>query len=223
MPPIEEAFRAGFPEAQLRTTLDETLIRDVPDGGPLPGWLIERMLRLVDFVLVDDIDGLLVACSMYGAVIDDLIATRRMTVPVLKADQALYGDVAARGMGRVGLVLTLEAAVRPALDALAQACGLAGVATPEVDVRCLPERRGEQPEGWTIDDVVNAAGCLLESGAEAIILGQYSLTPASEPVHRATGLRVLSGPASAAAAMRTLALGDASGKADGPLVPSSQG
>jgi hypothetical protein len=138
IPPVETAFRAGFPEAVLRVTLDDSLILDGPDDGSIPPQLARRMERLIDFTLADELDGLLVACSSYPHVVDGYRATHRLPIPVLKADEALYTEVADRRYERVGILLTFAGAVRPAGVNLDRACLARGVPAPIAEVRCLP-------------------------------------------------------------------------------------
>jgi Asp/Glu/hydantoin racemase len=201
IPPVEAAFRADFPEAVLRVTLDDSLILDVADDGSIPPQLAQRMERLIDFALAGGgLDGLLVACSSYPHVVDDFRATRRPPIPVLKADEALYAELADRRYERVGILLTFGGAVRPARTSLGRACGARGVPVPDARISCLP--------GATVQALAEAAWQLRQDGAQAIVLGQYSMTDAAAAVGERTGLPVLTGPGQAAIAMRRLLLGE---------------
>jgi Asp/Glu/hydantoin racemase len=211
VPAVEAAFRAEFPEALLRVTLDDSLILDSPDDGQIPPRLARRMERLIDFALADGLDGLLVACSSYPDVVDGFRARSHLPIPVLKADEALYTEIADRRYARVGILLTFAGAVRPARISLDGACAARGIPAPDARIRCVPEAGALLAEGQQASAnqaLAEAARQLCRDGAQAIVLGQYSITGAAAAVAEWTGLPVLTGPGRAAITMRRLLLGE---------------
>lgn len=211
IPVVESAFRAEFPEAVVRVTLDNGLILDVPDDGLIPRELAQRLERLIDFVLAGGVDGLLVACSSYPDVVDDFVARTRPAVPVLKADEALFAELADRRFTQVGILLTFPGAVRPTRTSLDLAYAARALPAPSSEIRCLAEAGALLADGQAASAhqlLADAAWQLRRDGAQAIALGQYSLAGAAPVIESRTALPVFAGSTWSAIAMRRLLLGE---------------
>lgn len=201
IPPTMEAFRKEFPEARLWNLLDDRLVTEAIDAGRLTKDLHKRMSRLIDYALEGGATGVLLTCSMYGPVAHEMATST--DVPLLAADDAAFEDIAASGWSRIALVSSLPVALTSAVQRLRGFL---------VDRTNPPEVIGvlaAQAFQASIDrDVNGMATAMVEAIApvnprpDAVFLAQYSLAPAADAVAEATGLPVLSGPGTAALALR---------------------
>lgn len=212
IPPLEEAFERGYPEVTVRTILDESLTLDLPEDGEVPARLMDRLYRLMVIANDGSLDALLVACSSYADTVRRFREDERPKIPVIKADEPLYRDVAQQGFHRVGVLVTLPAAVPTAIEGLNRAYHERGLPRPEADVRCVNgdtalADKASRPE-WT--SLAEESLRLRTAGAEAIALGQYSIATERDAIAERCGLPTFSGASSAVSALRAvLAVEDA--------------
>lgn len=202
MPPVNQAFGEILPDVELRHVLDDSLLPAIERAGGLTGANRARLVRLVDHVLDDgETDAVLLACSSYSPVVAQL---RDRHVPVLAPDESMFAKAVMEDASRIGVLVTVEAAIKPAVAKLEEKAAQQGRFV-KVLPGCSPAamsalQRGEE-EAFDAA-LVEAAGELAERGAELLLLGQYSMTRARDAVLRATGLAVLTGPHAAAEAIR---------------------
>ncbi|CAL9357054.1 hypothetical protein SUDANB145_00583 [Streptomyces sp. enrichment culture] len=199
----EEAFAQEFPQATVWNVLDDRLLDDARDAGGLTGTLRRRMLRLIGHVMDGGAQALLLTCSSYGEVVD----TARVLwgAPVLKSDEAMFKAALAGPYRRIAVVASTPPAV-PA--AVAQLEALVPAVRPDrpVDiVTALSE------EAAAADDAEAAARHLADAlhtaggaDADAVLLAQYSLSPARDVLARLLGVPVLDGAGAAARELRAL-------------------
>lgn len=198
--PLAGAFAAEFPEAIVRNVLDDSLLEELRAAGELTPVLIERMERVLDHLLVDEIDAVQFACSGYVPVVD--AAAARLPIPVRKPDEAMYRDLAASGHTHIGIVAT----VQPALDlAAGQLRALVDADRTTVVTRCVPEamdaaQRGDDAE--LARSLGAAVDRLVADGAEVVALAQYSMSPVMDEIAQKSGVPVYSGPVAAAKDLR---------------------
>jgi Asp/Glu/hydantoin racemase len=224
MGPVTLAFNQEFPAATVRTTLDDSLVLDMPDGDSPPSSLERRMISIIEVVLAGAPDGVLVACSSYADVVARFRDERGLSTPIMKADEGLYHDVAASGYAKVGIVVALPAAVAPAIDGLQAAYTALSRRPPQIEVCCVAEapELADDPERFRAFRAFAEAGKeLREWGADAIVLGQYSLTEMAESIAAAANCPVLTGPVSAARAMRARLLDEPAAVSGAPTLPAT--
>ncbi|MFJ3982672.1 aspartate/glutamate racemase family protein [Streptomyces fungicidicus] len=199
----EEAFAREFPQATVWNVLDDRLLDDARAAGGLTGSLRRRMLRLIGHVMDGGAQALLLTCSSYGAVVNTAHAL--WNVPVLKSDEAMFRAALSGPYRRIAVVASTPPAV-PAAVAQLEAL--------------VPEVRPDRPvgivtalseEAATAGDPGAAARHLADAlyatgGAEvdAVLLAQYSLTPAREALAALLGVPVLDGAGAAARELRAL-------------------
>jgi len=190
IPPTRAAFDAHFPEAELWNIVDDRLLQDADIDGGVSDRLAARMTRLIQHAVIEGADGILLTCSMYGPVAHAVSDT--MNVPVLGPDDAVF---AATAEGGYRDVVVVSSATEPLADsmkriraALPESVGLRGVVT---DRAAAAARAGDT--NMVGAHIIRAVE---ESGArpDAIVLGQYSLAPASSAIQDALGMPVLAGP-----------------------------
>ncbi|MFG3215967.1 aspartate/glutamate racemase family protein [Streptomyces tendae] len=199
----EEAFARNFSQAAVWNVLDDRLLDDARGAGGLTGALRRRMLRLIGHVMDGGARALLLTCSSYGEVVDT--ARALWDVPVLKSDEAMFKAALSGPYRRVAVVASTPPAV-PA--AVAQLKALVPSLRPD---RALDIVTALSEEAAAADDAEAAARHLAAAlhaagGAEvdAVLLAQYSLTPARDALSALLGVPVLDGAGAAARELRVL-------------------
>ncbi|OWA22118.1 Asp/Glu racemase [Streptomyces sp. CS159] len=210
----EEAFAREFPQATVWNVLDDRLLDDARGAGGLTGALRRRMLRLIGHVMDGGARALLLTCSSYGEVVDT--ARALWDVPVLKSDEAMFKAALGGPYRRIAVVASTPPAV-PA--AVAQLEALVPAVRPD---RPLDIVTALSEEAAAADDAEAAARHLADTlhaadGADvdAVLLAQYSLSPAREALAGLLGVPVLDGAGAAARELRVLLT------PDGPPVPAA--
>ncbi|MFC8075615.1 aspartate/glutamate racemase family protein [Streptomyces sp. NPDC057307] len=198
--PAVAGLAEEFPAAEPWNLLDDRLLTDAPAEGPLPPALVDRMRGLIVYALAGGADGVLLTCSLYGPVTDEI----ETTVPLLAPDTAAFTRAWSSGFGRVLVIASFEAAAYDSMARFAAAAAAAGSATGAVGV-VAPDafdaaRHDDTP---ALAEALRKACLPYAAGADAVLLAQYSLAPAAEPLSAALGLPVISGPQAAAVALRS--------------------
>ncbi|GAA3757619.1 hypothetical protein GCM10022240_07980 [Microbacterium kribbense] len=196
-PPAERAFAEVFPAAQTWNVLDDRLIADALAEGRVTDALAARMAALISYAIDHGAAGVLLTCSMYGPVAHAVAA--QASVPVLASDDAAFADAASGGFGRIALVASLPIPLADARARLDAFLTQRGQHLEIVDV--LAERAaGVTDVAALTDALAQAVGGI--PAVDAVLLAQYSISPATDALAARIGLPVLSGPARAAARMR---------------------
>ena len=198
LPPIEAAFQALWPEAELMNLLDDSLSADLARKGRLDAAMTDRFLALARYAAGTGARGILFTCSAFGPCIEDC-ARDLAPLPVLKPNAAAIEDACAQGQ-RIGLLASFPGtlATMPAefpAGVTVVPC-LAGGALAALDVG----------DGATHDRLAAEAAMMLRD-CDVILLGQFSLARAATAVAAATGLPVVTTPDSAVRLMKTLLRG----------------
>src|SRR3954464_1753964 len=110
--PIEASFAKLWPDAQLMNLLDDSLSADLARDGALTDAMTERFLSLGRYAAGTGADAILFTCSAFGPCID-AVAREHAPMPVLKPNEAMVEQAAARGR-RIGLL----ASFAPTLDSM---------------------------------------------------------------------------------------------------------
>ncbi|WP_405792698.1 aspartate/glutamate racemase family protein [Streptomyces sp. NBC_01506] len=202
--PAVAGLAEEFPAAEPWNLLDDRLLADAPAEGPLPPGLVDRMRGLIVYALAGGADGVLLTCSLYGPVTDEI----ETGVPLLAPDTAAFRQALSPGFGRVLVLASFEAAMRDSVTRLSAAAEAAGSSTRAVGV-VAPDafdaaRRGDTP---ALAEALRKACEPYAAEADAVLLAQYSLAPAAAPLSAALGLPVISGPQAAAVALRSALTG----------------
>ncbi|MBU8548193.1 Asp/Glu racemase [Streptomyces sp. Babs14] len=198
----QDAFAQEFPQATVWNVLDDRLLDDANATGGLTDALRRRMLRLIAHVMDGGAQGLLLTCSSYGEVVDT--ARVLWDVPVLKSDESMFKAALAGPYRRIAVVASTPPAV-PA--AVAQLESLVPAVRPDRPVDIVTalsqEAAGAAPEEAArhLADALRAVGA---ADADAVLLAQYSLTPARDALAALLGVPVLDGAGAAARELRGL-------------------
>ncbi|GAA1680505.1 hypothetical protein GCM10009830_29430 [Glycomyces endophyticus] len=203
--PAQDALARDFPQAEVWNLLDDRLLADADARGGLDDDLRARMNALIALALDSGADGVLLTCSLYGPVAQGYRSER----PVLAPDESAFADLAAAGHARVLVVASFDTAKDDSAARLREALGDNGT---EVTALAVPAAMAATKAG-DADALATALvdACRpLAADVDAVFLAQYSLAPAGDRLAAALGLPVVSGPASAAAALRRRLAEDAS-------------
>ncbi|MGC5617394.1 3-oxo-tetronate kinase [Georgenia sp. Z1491] len=202
IPPATDALAEALPDATVWNLLDDRLLADAADAGELTEPLRERMVRLIAHAVDGGADAVLLTCSMYGTVAEGTVAD----IPVLAPDGPAFEEAATGGYGTVLVVASLESALADSVQRFTEAVSDAGT---EVDVRglavpaALAAAKADDPSALATV-LIDACRPFVdgEAGVDAVLLAQYSLSPAQAQLAEALGVTVISGPSSAAATLR---------------------
>ncbi|MFC9502602.1 aspartate/glutamate racemase family protein [Streptomyces sp. NPDC057002] len=192
-----DAFAEAFPEAVLWNLLDDRLLDDALAAGGLDGPLRRRMLRLIEHAVQGGAEGVLLTCSSYGSVADT--ARRLWDRPVHKSDEAMFRRALAQHPGRLVVAASTAPAVPAAVEQLRALAAESGAPGPRITTAlCAEAAQADSPE----QAAALLAHALRDTPADAVLLAQYSLTPAAGPLENRLGVPVLSGARAAALALR---------------------
>lgn len=194
--PANAALEARIPDAQIWNILDDRLLEDAADAGDLTPALRARMDALIDHALAGGADGVLLTCSLYGAV-----ARTRATheeAPILAPDDAAFDAMLAEGFGAILVVSPKQSALEDTLARITAAAGTAASAPTLVGVVAdgahIAANAGPQALADTISTAIAGAGAPFD----AVLLAQYSLAPAAPLLSERLDVPLFSTPGSAA-------------------------
>ena len=192
--PISEAFARGWPEAELRHVLDDSLSRDLSRAGRLDQAMIDRFLQLGRYAKFAGADAILFSCSAFGPAID-AVARDLAPLPVRKPNQAMV-DEAVRLGGRIALVSSYA----PTLESM-PAEFPAGTNLRLVFVKGAMEALAAgNPEEH--DRLVMEACRAVE--CDSFALAQFSIARSAEAVQHATGRPVFTTPDAAVRELKSV-------------------
>ncbi|MFE9118998.1 hypothetical protein [Streptomyces sp. NPDC007172] len=205
MAPAADALRTGFPEAQVWHLLDDRLLSDAAGAAGPTAPLRARMRRLIEHAVAGGADAVLLTCSLYGVVAQELDGEGGRAVPVLAPDAAAFERLASGGYQHVLVIASLEAALRDSMDRLRTALAHDAPTAGGVEVSgvVVPGALAAGDLGALVEVLAGAAAT-----ADAVFLAQYSLAPAAPGLAVALEVPVVSGPTSAAHALRAALLKD---------------
>jgi len=201
MAPIDEAFKTLWPQAQTINVLDESLYNDIPQDGTLAPAIYDRVTSLLRHCELSGADGIIFSGSTFGPAVE--AARKSIKVPVLRIEEAMMDDAAARG-GSVLLVCTQKRAqpvVRGTLDASARRAGktLAITELWVAGARDALNKGDNDSHDRLIAEQSAAAGDF-----DQIIFGMMSMAPAKAKMPPALARKVLTSGEAAVARMRKL-------------------
>lgn len=196
--PASAALTARIPDTQIWNILDDRLLEDASDAGDLTPVLRARMDALIDHALAGGADGILLTCSLYGAV-----ARARASgeaVPILAPDDAAFDDVLAEGFSSILVVSPKQSALEDTLARITAAAGAAASASAPTLVGVVAEgahiAATAGPEA--LADEISATIAGAAAPFDAVLLAQYSLAPAAPLLRERLDVPLFSTPGSAA-------------------------
>jgi Asp/Glu/hydantoin racemase len=202
IPPVLDAFRTGWPDAELESLLDDGLTPALAREAGLTPRIVQRICDLASYAARTGADGILFTCSAFTPAID--VAKRLVAVPVLKPDEAMYAAALDAGR-RVGVLATMSAAAPTAEGQLRAAAAERGRPV-EVRTAAVPEalRALEAGNGALYDRLVAEAAHRLAPDVDVLCLAQFSMARARPAAQAAVGVPVLASPAAAVARLKAV-------------------
>ena len=207
MQPIEDAFRAAWPEAERVNLLDDSLSIDRAAARELQPAMYARFQALTDYAQAIGAAGVLFTCSAFGPAIEGARQGRRF--PVLKPNEAMFAAALARG-GRIGMLATFEPSIAPMEEEFR---AMAASVRPDARLRSVfvPDAMDalNAGDGERHDRLIAARAPEL-AGCEVVLLAQFSTARAAPAVSGALNLPVLTSPQSAVEELKAAIIGDRS-------------
>lgn len=202
IPPVLEAFRSGWPDAEVESLLDDGLTPALARESGLTPRIVQRICDLASYAARTGADGILFTCSAFTPAID--VAKRLVAVPVLKPDEAMYAAALDAGR-RVGVLATMSAAAPTAEGQIMAAAAERGRPV-EVRTAAVPEalRALEAGNGALYDRLVAEAAHRLAPDVDVLCLAQFSMARARPAAQAAVGVPVLASPAAAVARLKAV-------------------
>jgi Asp/Glu/hydantoin racemase len=201
MPPVDQAFKTLWSDVTVINVLDESLYNDIPHDGKLAPEIYTRLSNLFRHCELSRADGIVFSGSTFGPAVEE--ARKGVKIPVLRIEEAMMDDAAARG-GSILLVCTQKRAqpvVRGTLDAAATKAGKP-LAITELWVsgaRDALNNGDNETHDRLIAEQSAAAGTF-----DQIVFGMMSMAPAKAKLAPALAAKVLTSGEAAVARMRKL-------------------
>jgi Asp/Glu/hydantoin racemase len=202
IPPIQHAFKEGWPEAQLSNLLDDDLMPAYTREGGVTPHITERICALALYAARTGADGILFTCSVFPQAED--LARQLVRVPLLKPDEAMIATALDAGT-RIGVVATNPPAAPAAaaqLTAGAQSRGLAIQVIQSVAEGAFAI--GNAGDAATHDRLVVEAAERIAGQVEVLCLAQVSMAMARAAVQAKAKVPVLTSPATAVVRLKVL-------------------
>jgi Asp/Glu/hydantoin racemase len=202
IPPIQQAFKEGWPQATLCNLLDDDLMPAYTREGGLTPHITERICALALYAARTGADGILFTCSVFPQAED--MAKQLVRVPLLKPDEAMIAAALDAGT-RIGVVATSPPATPAAAAQL-----LAGAKARGVEVRVVESVAdgafaiGNAGDAATHDRMVVEAAQRIADQVNVLCLAQVSMALARHAVQAKVRVPVLTSPATAVARLKRL-------------------
>jgi maleate cis-trans isomerase len=194
MEPVAKAFQRLWPQATCTNLLEDALSLDLEREGIITPAIMERIFSLADYVHRTGADGILFTCSAFGDAIS--AAAKRMAIPVLRPNEAMFEAALARGE-RIGMLATFAPSVEEMereFNAMARERGM----SVRLRTLCVPEAIAALRTG----DVESHNKLLAEAAIEfmsydCVMLAHFSTARAVDNVASVLGFEPLTSPESA--------------------------
>jgi Asp/Glu/hydantoin racemase len=208
MQPVADAFAEHWPAAELMNVLDDSLGPDRARECDLSEAMARRIGALADYAHRAGSHGILFTCSAFGPAIE--AAARRLPVPVLKPNEAMFDAALAVG-DRVGMLATFG----PSVDTMeAEFREQAAKARPSATLRTVlvPGALDALKAGDATTHnrlVAERAGEL--AGCDVVVLAHFSTARALAAVSERLGMPVLTSPGAAVRRLQSVLAGGGAG------------
>ncbi len=199
MQPVTDALAELWPEARVQHLLDDALSVDREANSELTTAMHERIVSLARYAHGSGADGILYTCSAFGPAIE--AAKRAVPIPVLKPNEAMFGDALSRGR-RIGMLATFAPSVDSMEREFATMAAERGVEATlrTVCVRdamqALREGRADEHNRLLAESAPAFADC------DALLLAHFSTSRAFDAVSARIAVPVLTSPRSAVLELR---------------------
>ncbi|MDH6196849.1 Asp/Glu/hydantoin racemase [Mycobacterium frederiksbergense] len=196
IPPAVAAINRALPHATIWNLLDDRLLADAEERGGIDPALEQRMRALIGLAVAGGADAVLLTCSLYGVVAEEL--ANDVGVPLLAPDTAMFDEVAASTHRSVLVVASLDSAATDTGQRLARRVDSVGKR-----IRLDSVHASAAANAAKHGDVVGVADAIMDvigdaDGWDGVVLAQYSIAGADAILTERLGKPVYSAPAAAA-------------------------
>jgi Asp/Glu/hydantoin racemase len=194
MQPIHEAFRRGWPEAELANILDDSLSPDREKDTDLTPAMFSRIDSLARYAIENGAQGVLFTCSAFGEAIE--AATKTAKVPVLKPNEAMFTQALSVGR-RVGMLATFAPSVASMEDEFRQMARQRQT-DATIESYCVPGAMAALRAGDSAKhDALIAEAAPRLRHCDAVLLAHFSTARAQAAVSAVVDCPVLTAPGAA--------------------------
>jgi Asp/Glu/Hydantoin racemase len=200
MQPIEDAFKALWPDADRANILDDSLSPDREKDPGLTPAMFRRFEALTRYGISIGAQAVLFTCSAFGEAIE--AAAAKSEVPVLKPNEAMFEAALCSGR-RIGMLATFEPSVGSMEQEFRELAAARGI-DATIESYCVPGAMAalRAGDGGTHDRLIAEAAPRLRH-CDAILLAHFSTARAAAAVSAVTSQPVLTSPGSAVIKLKT--------------------
>ena len=202
--PIMRAFEAHWPEVETINILDDSLSRDRAKSDDLDRKMMDRFLKLGDYALSIDADGILFTCSAFGPAIEAV--AKQHEIRVLKPNEAMFSMALKQGEN-IGMLVTFENSIKvmgQEFDAMAKTRNSAATLNVKLvkdAISILKQGLIDEHNRLIADTAKELKDC------DALMLAQFSMANAWNAVSEQLDIPILTAPDAAAKLMKEKILG----------------
>jgi len=201
MQPVEDAFKAQWPETRRTNLLDDSLAVDREQAGRLTPEVSERIVSLARYAVASGADAVLFTCSAFGEAIE--AAAANLPAPVLKPNEAMFDDALKIG-GNIGMLATFAPAVASMSEEFTDMARMRG-SSASLETRVVPGARDALVAGeLEKHDSLIAAAASGFADCNAIMLAHFSMATAAQRTQHNTTRPILTAPNSAVLKLRSI-------------------
>jgi Asp/Glu/Hydantoin racemase len=201
LPPVDEAFKTLWPEAQVLNLLDESLYADVGANGELTPALTARVANLFRHCEASGADGIVFSGSTFGPAVEE--GRKGIKVPVLRIEEAMMDEAVARG-GSILVVSTQKRAMPVVRGTLDQAAKRAGKSPAIKEIWVDGARDALNAGDSDRHDRLIAEQSAAAGNFDTVVLSMISMAPARAKMPSALAQRTLTSGECAVARLRKL-------------------
>ncbi len=199
--PMQEAFKAGFPTAEIIHLLDETLLDDFRRDGGISPRSRRKALQMALTAQEAGVDGILVTCSTLSPSVDDFRPF--IAIPVVKIDEPVVEKVV-QSADEIGLLATAETVLKSVEPLILRKARQLG--------RKISIQRFIKGDLWPLLQSdpsafyreIGEAASRAARECHSVILTQVSIAPGREYVEKEFRERVYASPTYAVQALRQI-------------------
>ncbi|SCK32309.1 Asp/Glu/hydantoin racemase [Streptomyces sp. WMMB 714] len=199
---FEPLLRESAPHVRAYNVVDESLLADTVEHGPLPR-TTARLAAYVSHAEAAGAAAVLVTCSSIGPAAEEVRALAG--IPVLRVDDPMASEAVCRGP-RIGVLATLESTLVPTEELVRRRAAEEGVRITVTTSACPGAYEARQAgEGEEHDRLIAAEAKRLAAEHDVLVLAQASMAGAVGKLPEGElGVPVLTSPRSGAAQLAHL-------------------
>ena len=199
--PLQQAFDAHWPDAEVVHLFDGSLYADYRHHGEVTPQITQRVATLIRHSRESGAAGILFSGSLFGPAVE--AARVELEIPVLTAYESMI-EAAFRQGGRLALLATVADSLQ-ALETDVRRHAAAAQVPCAVEARHVPGALDALQAGNRAEHDQRIAACAAEmSECDALLLAQHSMGPASGLIPSVPGRVVLTSPETAVMNMKSL-------------------